>query len=254
MSFKSVLTGSVLLASVSMAGSVTAQAVDEIMFCGTSQRTGADLYGPAVYTEVSGCTPTATTRALLVTRNGTVTGNGPDWLAFLNSGGVIITEWSSSDDVYNEIYGTAYAQGGFLGFCADSLMPPVKLNTSHPFWQINDIPESADNQGCGFDLTAIADGEEQVVALGQWTGGGVMLAYRAQGSGSLFLAEADWQDSDSGYADNSRQLMNAMINYGGIVPPQQITSVPSLSAVGLVMLSALMGLFGWVGRRRLGLR
>ena len=80
----------------------------EIMFCGSTQRTGADLYGAAgPYTEVNSCTPNPGTQALLVSRSGTVAGNGADWLAFLNNGGVLITEFRNSHTVYNEIYGTA---------------------------------------------------------------------------------------------------------------------------------------------------
>ena len=221
------------------------------MLCGLSNRTRAALYGPEVYTEVSACTPTANTRALLVTRNGTISGNGPDWLAYLNSGGVIITEYYISDRVYNEIYGTAYSPGAIYGACLDAIAPHTKLNTSHPFWQINDITESIPGQeSCGAEISAIVAAEPEVTALGQSSAGAVFFAIRPQGNGTLFLLDADWSDPDVGYVDNSRQMMNAMITYNGIVPAQQVTSVPSLSAVGLVILSVAMGLFGWAGRRR----
>ena len=67
----------------------------DLMYCGSSSRQGSDLYlGIGPFNEISGCLPDADTQALLITRSGTVAGNGAAWLAYLNSGGVVITEYS----------------------------------------------------------------------------------------------------------------------------------------------------------------
>ena len=56
----------------------------DLMYCGVSDRTGADLYlGTGPFNEVSGCVPDANTQALLVTLDGTIEGNGADVPSFI---------------------------------------------------------------------------------------------------------------------------------------------------------------------------
>lgn len=222
----------------------------EIMFCGNTGRTGADLYGAAgPYTEVNSCTPTPDTQALLVTRGGTVAGNGPDWLAFLNGGGALITEFGNSHTVYNEIYGTAYTQGLRSGVCSDNVMPQVKLNPSHPFWQANDIDVTpAGQEGCGFDITALTTGETEVTELGADLSGEVKFAIRPQGDGVFFLLEADWQDNEASYSADSALFMAALIEGGTFSAPPppagEPTAIPTLSIWGLGLLSGMLALLG----------
>ncbi|MEQ8514600.1 MAG: hypothetical protein RIC38_03260, partial [Chromatocurvus sp.] len=129
-----VSTGLVIMG---LAVDAAAQARPNLMFCGSSQRTGSDLYsGISTLNEVSSCTPDADTQALLVTRSGAVAGNGADWLAYLDNGGIIITEFQEPEAVYNELYGTAYTDD-FIGDCRDNVMPSTILNPSDPFWQAN---------------------------------------------------------------------------------------------------------------------
>jgi len=42
----------------------------------------------------------------------------------------------------------------------------------------------------------------------------------------LFLAEADWQDSDAGYSDDSRALMAAMITSADLIPSTAALMIP----------------------------
>ncbi|MEQ8800886.1 MAG: hypothetical protein RLP45_02500, partial [Haliea sp.] len=99
---KGVLFGGVVLLGVTL--ETAAQSRPNLMFCGSSSATGAALYsGITPLTEVSSCAPDANTQALLVTRSGTVAGNGAAWLAYLNAGGIIITEHTNPEAVYNEI-------------------------------------------------------------------------------------------------------------------------------------------------------
>ena len=220
----------------------------DLMFCGSSSRVGANLYlGTGPFTEVSGCAPTATTQALLITRGGTTAGNGAAWLAYLNAGGNIITEWNISAAVYNEIYGTAYANGTWFGQCADNAMPQVKLNPTDPFWVANPIPVTPAGQGgCGYSLSTLVAGQPNVTALGADLGGGVSFARRVQGSGILYLLEADWQDNQASFTNDSRTFMGALISSSGI--PTSV-AIPTLSQWGMLLLAGLLGLFAFLRLR-----
>lgn len=221
----------------------------EVMFCGSTSRSGSALYGAAgPYTETDSCTPTAATQALLVTRGGSVAGNGANWLAFLNGGGVIITEWLNSHTVYNEIYGTAYPQGTFYGNCSDNAMPQVKVNPSHPFWAANPITVTPSGEAsCGADMSALTSGEPEVTLLGESLDGNEMFAIRPQGDGVLFLLEADWQDSEASYTADSELFMAALIEGGTFAspaPPAAPVAVPTMATWALALLSGLLALVG----------
>jgi uncharacterized repeat protein (TIGR01451 family) len=188
----------------------------DLMYCGSSSRMGANLYlGVGPLNEVSGCVPDANTQALLVSRSGTVAGNGAAWLAYLDAGGVIISEWRNAHIVHNEIYGTAYSEGAGFGDCSDNAMPSLKLNTDHGFWQANTgLTETPANvEGCGADLSAIVGGEGAVTALGGLVNTStISFAIRPQGTGVFWLLEADWQDSSGSFTDDSRNFMGALIS------------------------------------------
>ena len=206
----------------------TASFAQEIMLCGTMTRESTDLYDGS-YTEVSGCTPTEDTAALLVTRYGTVTGNGATWLSFLNGGGVIITELHP-EAVYNELYGTAYTTE-IEGRCHDQIAPDTILNPDDAFWLANPGATNPSTlNGCGSDLQDVVDGEAgNVVELGARDNGTISLAYRSVGSGVLYLVAADWQDGDTRDAPyaNSRQLMDYMITYEA-APPATVPDAPTV--------------------------
>jgi hypothetical protein len=225
------------------------------MFCGSTQRSGANLYsGIAPLNEVTSCAPDSNTQALMVTRGGTIVGNGAAWLAYLNNGGIIITEYNISHRVYNEIYGTAYAQGSGEGDCADNAMPAVKLNPGNAFWVNNPIPVTApDNEACGYNIAGIVSGEAQVTALGGWASGATSFAYRPQSGGVLILLDADWQDSQSSWTAGSSQFMGALIG-GGLggsgAPPSVTRQVPALPLWALLSLALLAGTAGITSLRR----
>lgn len=225
----------------------------DLMFCGSSSSYGSDLYlGVGPFNEVQGCSPDVDTQALLITRSGSIGGNGAAWLAYLNAGGVIITEYSAANRVYNEIYGTAYAAGAGFGNCTDNAMPSLKLNPDHEFWQLNGglIETAAGNEGCGFDLLALVNGEAAVTALGGIVQSpAVTFAIRPQGTGVLWLLEADWQDSEDSYTDMSRNFMGVLISGGTFsVGLTETAPVPVLSTLGMLLL--ILG-FVYFGRRRI---
>lgn len=225
----------------------------DLMFCGSSGSSGSDLYvGVGPFNELTGCAPDANTQALLISRSGSISGNGAAWLAYLDAGGVIITEYSISHNVYNEIYGTGYAQGTRFGSCTDNIMPSEKLNPDDEFWLANSgLTETpAGQEGCGYDLTAIVNGEGEVNALGGLVNTSfISLAVRQQGNGVFWLLDIDWQDGEGSYGDTSRELMGVLISggtfsFGGL----PVDSVPVLSNLGLLLL--VLG-FVYLARRRI---
>jgi hypothetical protein len=225
----------------------------DLMYCGSVNTGGSDLYlGVGPFNEVSGCAPDADTQALLITRNGSISGNGAAWLAYLDAGGVIITEYNITDNVYNEIYATGYAQGTPFGSCSDITMPSEKLNPDSEFWQTNSgLTETpAGQEGCGYDLTAIVNGESEVIALGGLLNTSfISLAVRPQGNGVFWLLDIDWQDGEISFTDDSRQLMGVLISGGTYsFAPGEAAPVPVLSTFGLLLL--ILG-FVYLGRRRI---
>lgn len=256
----SIAAGLGAAALMQLSSPVNAQACAQrpnIMFCGSTSRTGANLYsGAGPYTEQNGCAPDATVQALLITRGGTTAGNGAAWLAYLNAGGQIITEYSISVAVYNAIYGTAYAPANAqFGDCDDNAMPQVKLNPGNAFWVANNITVTPAGQGgCGLnDLATLVTGEApNLIALGAALSGQTMFAIRAQGGGHLNLLEADWQDGQPQYTADSRTFMGALISTCGSAAASASLDVPVNSPWLVAGLASLLALFGmsFAGRRR----
>lgn len=218
----------------------------DIMFCGTASRTGANLYsGVNSVVEKNGCNPDGNTKALLITRSGTTAGNGANWLAYLNNGGVIVTEWNKSAAVYNEIYGAAISTPTSLGNCADNAMPAVKLNPSDSFWTSNPslVVTAPGSQGCGRDLTPIVTADNSITPLGGFSPSGVQLARKIQGNGVFFLLEADWQDAGTfAWTASSSALMGLLINGGSSPTQASPAAIPTLSHWVLVIMAGLMAL------------
>ncbi|MCB9548300.1 MAG: hypothetical protein H6706_20990 [Myxococcales bacterium] len=185
-----------------------------LMLCGNSGRNPATfLDGGDGVQVVNGCVPDGNTQALLVTRNALnqVAANAAAWRAYVNAGGLIITEYSVSDDVYNAVFQTNVAQGAQTGSCSDDINPAVRDNLNDPFWIANNaLPVSA-NTGCGLNMSGWG---EPIVRLGGWNANTTSLAYRNLGAGRVWLVETDWQDSDDGFGAPARQLMRHMIFNG----------------------------------------
>ncbi len=223
----------------------------DLLLCGGSFRTLAQLHSSGSYNEVSSCSPDGNTQAMFVSRNGTISGNGAAWLAYLNAGGRIITEYSDGAAVYNEIYGTSYIDGSQAGACADNPMPSAKLNLSNPFWVQNNIPPTpAAQEGCGLDLAALVAGEPSVTALGARASDTAFInfAIKPQGPGTLFLLEADWQDTNTVPFDaNNLAFLDALISACGSAPtrvrnvPAPVPAGDPLALAGLAGLLALLG-------------
>lgn len=152
------------------------------------------------------------TQALLVTRDGAasfVAGEVRDYVA---EGGIVITEFGSSDEVYNAVFAGSVIQGAESGSCQDNVTPVERASLDDPFWVMHQdqaVPLPADS-GCGHDLSAYPG----LTPLGGPDPATVHLAYRDLGSGRLWLVEKDWQDGDAAFSEDSRRMMEYMVLTG----------------------------------------
>ncbi|MCK6573847.1 hypothetical protein L6V77_22440 [Myxococcota bacterium] len=187
-----------------------------LMRCGNSQRDVATFVDAADNLQVVvGCVPDANTQAMLVTRGGLAQAapNAAAWRNYVQAGGIIITEYNASDEVYNAVFQANVAQGNGFGNCQDNINPVVRDNLNDAFWVANGaLPvANAQNSGCGMNM---ASWGQPIVRLGGWDANSTSLAYRDLGTGRVWLVETDWQDPEAGFGPEARQLMRYMILHG----------------------------------------
>jgi Notch-like protein len=188
-----------------------------VMVCGSSERDLSSLLnrGGTTFVRVDACVPDANTQALLVTRDGAVDLDPVALRAYLDAGGIVITEYSVGDEVFNAAFGDqgvpAVVQSAErYGNCADAIMPLVQYGPGQTLWDENRfVAPSVNNGGCGYDLSAFPG----ITPLGGPQAGVVTLAYRDRGQGRVWLVESDWQDGDLGDFEPSAGLMHHMILY-----------------------------------------
>ena len=184
-----------------------------LMRCGRSDRDIATFVPPGFDLEIiEGCEPDERVQALLVTRHAIDDAQQLDGRLlgqYLEGGGIIITEYSASDEIYNIALNAAAEPGNSMGACEDNINPPVRHTLDDPFWLARrDLPPLGDApSGCGYDLSRYPG----ITRLGGWDDISVSLAYIDHGDGRLWLVESDWQDNDVGFTAESLALMHAMI-------------------------------------------
>ena len=165
--------------------------------------------------QVGRCDPDNTVQAMFVTRSGggQAAGRAAQWQQYVQNGGLIITEYNVSHQVYNAVFGGNIAQGPRRGACRDNAMFPVKINENDPFWQANqaiDVVAAADAP-CGYEVGHFPG----VTALGGWAANQVGLAYRNLGTGRVWFVDADWQDNEASWRPQSSVLMGKMMTWCG---------------------------------------
>lgn len=138
--------------------------------------------------------------------------NAAAWRAYVSAGGLVITEYSVAENVYNAIFQTNVAAGNMLGACSDNINPAVRFTLADPFWIANGaLPVQANLTGCGLNMQGW---NQPIVRLGGWDANSTSLAYRDLGAGRVWLVEADWQDNQAEFNAASRQIMRHMIFNG----------------------------------------
>jgi hypothetical protein len=184
----------------------------EVLLCGTSQRalTEFGVTGRIVQAAAGQCVPGANTQAMFVTRNGVANLNAAAWRSYVQSGGIIITEFSASDEVFNAVFAPNPAvvqAANRSGACADNVMPIARRRADDSFWQDNQYEATAVNAaGCGHDVSTFPD----IIPLGGWDANTVQVAYRDLGRGRVWLVEADWQDTQATMTAASKGLLRYM--------------------------------------------
>jgi hypothetical protein len=181
-----------------------------LMRCGNTNRDVSTFVSDGVEMEVvDGCAPDGEAQALLVSRTGAVNVDGDGLRTYLEGGGIAITEFVTSDEVYNAVFPEAnVAQGRRNGQCSDNINPPVRLNLDDAFWVDNaDVAAHEGGAGCGHDISAFPN----ITPLGGWNADTVSLAYIDVGNGRLWLVESDWQDNAETFTAESLALMQYMV-------------------------------------------
>ncbi|MCB9526346.1 MAG: hypothetical protein H6702_23620 [Myxococcales bacterium] len=195
---------------------------DEILMCGRSSRDANQFVvgalaeaGVRVRVNLNGCDPTPDTQAVLVPRGGVnlFTQNSAAIQAYVQDGGIVISEYNISDEVYNGLFPERVVQGNRNGSCRDNIQPVTQANPQDPFWQWNRfVALPAANSGCGHTVDAFPG----VTVLGGWAANANFIGYRDLGAGRAWLLDIDWQDSDAGFTEESVFLMASMIANGPV--------------------------------------
>ena len=194
-----------------------------VLSCGNSSRDVQEfIRGDLVEAELvvqPGCVPDENTQALVVARGGVgdVQANAAGIRAWMEDGGQVLTEWNASDEIYNALFNAAIQPGMWNGGCQDNVQNAFQFTPDDPFWQDNEfIPVAGGATGCGYNI--VADQIPDFVPLLGWDANNVSMGYVDASAGRLWLIEADWQDSEQAFSDNSRDLMAYMIGGGRHAP------------------------------------
>lgn len=203
-----------------------------VLLCGTSDRPISEFVPPG-FNLIESCTPDASTQAMFITRTGggdfflPTLFDGPTVRAYVEAGGIVLTEWDGSAVVFNAVFDEVVSLGTFMGSCTDNVNPLVRFNASDPFWVANGGVPLPTDEGCGFDMSAYPG----ITPLGGWTESTVQLAYRDAGAGRVWLIESDWQDYEPFHQNDPvmNQLMQYMVQNGG---GGQCDDVPAVCTQG----------------------
>ena len=187
------------------------------LMCGNSGRPIEQfIRGPLVEAGLrgqQGCVPNDETQAILVPRGSVAqfTQNLATIRPWMEDGGVVITEYNISDDIYNLVFGANVPQGARNGACTDNILPAFQFTPDDPFWADNVFQAAQAGQtGCGHSV----GGFPNVVPIGGWDANNVSIGYVEVGSGRLWLVDIDWQDGQV-IPDAGLDLMAYMIANGG---------------------------------------
>ncbi|MDC0676097.1 DUF4215 domain-containing protein [Nannocystis radixulma] len=181
----------------------------KVMICGNTVRPVSTFF-PAGYnwSVSSSCAPDAETQALFITRSWGGGIGAAALQAYLNAGGIVLTEYNTSDKVWSLAFG-ATAQGGFNGnnSCRDTMPAVVQFNPGDKVWTKVPFVANALNQtGCGFAVGGFAG----ITTLTGWNANAAATGYRDLGLGRLWATDFDWQDNEM---DQSFTFTNAMMGY-----------------------------------------
>jgi cysteine-rich repeat protein len=165
----------------------------DVRVCGNSTRPVSQFFpmGTNFNIILGSCTPDNNTQAMFVTRSAPAL-DGPALQTYLTNGGIILTEYSRSDEVYTACF-AAVGQGAGNGSCQDTAPTVNQFTPADPVWQAIPFQMIQPNQtGCGATVGQFPG----VTPLAGWTANAVAIAYRDLGMGRLYLTDFDWQDNE----------------------------------------------------------
>ena len=180
-----------------------------LLNCGQSNQDIAAFIPPGVDLNViDSCSPDENTQAIVINRNGFF--DAQELQDYVQAGGVVLTEYSITDDVFNAVFNEMVPQNGGGGSCTDIAPTVVQFSAGDPFWAANMfVAIGANEAGCG--ANNIIDWPD-VVSLAGWDVNTAAIGYRDDGPGRVWLTEFDWSDGEGGAQfDYTAQLMGSMI-------------------------------------------
>jgi hypothetical protein len=183
---------------------------NHVMLCGNPSRNAQTFIPQGTNLAiVTGCTPTIATQALMVTRNGHFSVEGSVLRPYLEGGGILITEYSVSDELWSKVFPPVFQSVQQLGSCQDSVPTVTQFSPMDPFWINNGFtPIQPSQTGCGYSVAHFP----YLVPLAGWDSANVGLGYRNLGQGRVWAADFDWQDQDQNDAQLPK-LLGYMITH-----------------------------------------
>jgi hypothetical protein len=181
----------------------------KVLVCGGSDRSVESFLpiGTGLVVE-DGCVPDDSTQALLVSRYG-VTAVSPDVRSYLHWGGIMLSEYGISDELFSLVFPPTLA-GAYAGACNDNVPTTVRFNASDPFWLDNPYQATpSEVTGCGYDVS----GFPLLTKLAGWNEPQAGLGYRNLGRGRFWATDFDWSDNDFAQTDYTRSLLGYMITH-----------------------------------------
>jgi len=181
----------------------------DLLDCGNSSRDISTFIPDGVDLNViQSCTPDENTQAILITRSGAI--DGPVLQAYVAGGGIVLTEYSITDNVFNAVFDEMMPDNnGGNGSCTDIAPTVEQFSAGDAFWTENGfVAIGLDQSGCGANNIIDYPG---VVPLAGWSVNEVSIGYRDDGPGRVWLTEFDWSDGEFADYAYTEQLMGSMI-------------------------------------------
>jgi cysteine-rich repeat protein len=167
----------------------------KVMVCGSTSRP-VNTFFPAGYNfmVVNSCAPDAQTQALFVHPRQPAINGPPALQAYVNAGGIVLTEHNISDEVWTLAFTPTAQMGVFTGGCQDTIPSVVQFNPGDKVW--TKVPYQAfpiGQSGCGY----FVNGYTGITLLTGWAVNQASTGYRDLGLGRVYATDFDWQDNEN---------------------------------------------------------
>ena len=139
----------------------------------------------------------------------------PELKAYVEAGGIIITEMNTSNQVYNYFFDTNFPLSAdtYGGWHITDIAPTdVQYNSNNPFWREIGFRTPAsygEHSGEGYDISHLPN----ITKLAGWTSDTVAIGYIDYGSGRIWFLECDWQDGDAYNFEYTAEIMRYMATH-----------------------------------------